>query len=242
MPAGKAGLRNLRPIIFMKIKDFISILKDSPKKGTVFNPWYDVDEENDIGPEAPGIRRSQLEAYLKERIGTAKYILMGEALGYQGGHFSGIAMTSERILLGYQKERGVIPKDVFSSIEPKRTSRPEVRPKGFSEPTATIVWECLLNMGVPATEFVIWNTFAWHPFNPKKGILSNRRPADDELEEGMTVLKSFLKLFPEAEVIAVGKVAEGELKAMGVDCLPVRHPANGGVPEFRRQVSIVVKK
>ena len=223
------------------VQKFLALLKEAPK-GTVFNPWHEVDREYDLGPEAPAIRRDQLAAYLSERLGKACYILMGEALGYQGGHFTGIAMTSERILLGHQREKGIDPESVFSTIAPRRTSRPDIREGGFSEPTATIVWECLLKLGVDPRAFVIWNTFAWHPFSLQKGALSNRRPTDEELTAGLPVLKTFLSLFPGSSVIAVGKVAEKELQALGIECLEVRHPANGGAGKFRRQVAAIVEK
>lgn len=219
---------------------FISLLKDFPSFPNVFNPWRDIDPENDLGPESPGIRREQLKAYLSERIGKAKYILMGEALGYQGGHFSGIAMTSERIILGCQKEKGIGPEDVFISIPPKRTSRPEIKADGFTEPTATIVWGALLKEGLDPREFVIWNSFAWHPYNPSKGLLSNRRPLEEELNEGETVLRQFLSLFPDSIVIAVGKVAGERLKALDIDFVEVRHPANGGAGKFRQQLGEIL--
>ncbi|MDH3973897.1 MAG: uracil-DNA glycosylase [Deltaproteobacteria bacterium] len=218
---------------------FINLLKDFSSPG-VFNPWNDVDAENDISGESPLIRTGHLHAYLTERTGKAKYILMGEAIGYQGGHFSGIAMTSERILLGHMKGKGIGAEDVFTSISPRRTSRESVRPNGFTEPTASIVWGSLLNMGVAPADFVIWNTFAWHPYNPAKGMLSNRKPTDDELASGIPVLKAFLSVFPEAKVIAVGKVAEKELESLAIDCLEVRHPANGGAGKFRQQIGKIV--
>jgi hypothetical protein len=48
------------------IGDFLRFLKSSPS-GAVFNPWWQVDEQNDIGPDAPAIRRKQLPAYLQQR-------------------------------------------------------------------------------------------------------------------------------------------------------------------------------
>ncbi len=94
------------------IEEFISSLKHSPEG--LFNPWYQRDEEHDDIPEAPEIRRNQLKTYLSERVGKAKFLFIAEALGYQGGHFTGIAMTSERILLGHQELKyGVKPEHVF---------------------------------------------------------------------------------------------------------------------------------
>jgi hypothetical protein len=70
-----------------EIDDFLRLLKKS-SSGAVFNPWWEVDEQNDIGRHAPVIRRRQLRAYLQERLGSAKVAVIGEALGYRGGHFS----------------------------------------------------------------------------------------------------------------------------------------------------------
>ena len=80
------------------IESFVRLLKQSPP-GAVFNPWWQVDKQNDIGGNAPLIRRHHLRAYLRKRLGKAKVVVIAEALGYRGGHFSGIPMTSERILL-----------------------------------------------------------------------------------------------------------------------------------------------
>src|SRR5881394_2574257 len=125
------------------VEKFVQLLKKSPG-GAVFNPWWQVDKQNDVGCNAPAIRRKQLTAYFRKRLGKVKLVVIGEALGYRGGHFSGIPMTSERILLGKKKRSGVELEHVFSSIKPRRTSKPEKCPDGFSEPTATIVWSTLL--------------------------------------------------------------------------------------------------
>src|SRR5437762_9859731 len=119
------------------VEKFIRLLKKSPS-GAVFNPWWQVDAENDIGQNAPGIRRKQLRAYLCERLGKARLAVIGEALGYRGGHFTGIPMTSERILLGRNKEVEIEATRFFQTITPPRTSKPKKCRDGFSEPTATI--------------------------------------------------------------------------------------------------------
>src|SRR6266446_9270483 len=101
-----------------EIDEFLRLLKGSPSHA-VFNPWWEVDEQNDIGQNAPPIRRRQLRAYLQKRVGQANVAVIGEAVGYRGGHFSGIPMTSERLLLGRNEEFQLKPGDFFS-INPRR--------------------------------------------------------------------------------------------------------------------------
>lgn len=219
------------------VKEFINCLSRTPEEN-LFNPWYDHDRMHDLVKEAPEIRRRQFRTYLEERVGKAKYLFIAEALGYQGGHFTGIAMTSERILLGYQnKKYGVQPHHVFSGVEPARTSRPEVNLKGMSEPTATIMWGSLIELGIDPYEVVLWNAVPWHPYNPERGMLSNRTPTQREMDAGFRLLKPFLAMFAEAQPVAVGRKCEQTLDRLGIDHIQVRHPANGGAPEFRRQVT-----
>jgi len=222
------------------IERFIRLLKQSPP-GAVFNPWWQVDKQNDIGRNAPLIRRKHLRAYLRKRLGKAKVVVIGEALGYRGGHFSGIPMTSERILLGEKENVGIKPDHVFSSFKARRTSKPDQCPDGFSEPTATIVWSLLLKLGRKPEEFVLWNAFPWHSFNPHHGLLSNRTPRKSERPAGLSVLKAFLDLFPYEEIIALGNVAAWQLKELNVECHRVRHPASGGARLFRQGIRTVMK-
>jgi hypothetical protein len=217
------------------IERFIRLLKQSPS-GPIFNPWWQVDKQNDVGRNAPAIRRKQLAAYLRRRSGKVKLVVIGEALGYQGGHFSGIPMTSERILLGRKRDDGIEPEKVFSSIKPRRTSKPEKCLDGFSEPTATIVWSRLLRLGLKPDEFVLWNAFPWHPFNPRHGILSNRMPNKSERTAGLPVLKAFLGCFTCDQVVALGKIAAAQLQQLGVNSRYVRHPS-GGAKLFRQQIA-----
>ena len=216
------------------IPKFIQSLERTPHG--LFNPWYHRDAANDLSAEAPNIRRRQLEAYLTERLGRAKYLFIAEALGYQGGHFTGMAMTSERILLGYQEEKyGVKPEHVFRSVSHQRTSKPDLIEKGMSEPTATMMWGALIELGINPFDVVLWNAVPWHPY--KKGnYLSNRTPRTNEMEAGLKHLTSFISLFEGAKVIAVGRKCEQSLSELGISHIGVRHPANGGAPKFREQV------
>ncbi len=232
----KLGIRSLPKFMSTQsVEQFIRMLKKSPS-GAVFNPWWQVDKENDIARNAPRVRRRQLRAYLCERLGKARLALIGEALGYRGGHFSGIPMTSERILLGKKKDDGIEPTQVFSSITPHRTSKPKKCPEGFSEPTATIVWSTLLKLGLSPEQFVLWNAFPWHSFDLRLGILSNRMPTKSERSTGLPVLKAFLDLFPCDEIVALGNVAASQLKELNADMHRVRHPASGGAKLFRQQI------
>jgi hypothetical protein len=225
------------------IDSLLNLLKNTPD-GPFFNPWYQNDPEHDINGKSPRIRKKQLAQYLKERLDTAKYLFIAEALGYQGGHFTGIAMTSERILLGHHKPVHGIPADgAFQSIEAQRTSKPEVNEKGMSEPTATIMWKAIYQLGIDPYETVLWNALPWHPYDPDDGLLSNRTPTDHELEQGYPSLKAFLELFSEGQIIAVGRKCEQSLDAFGItNYTPVRHPANGGAPKFRRQMKELIKR
>jgi hypothetical protein len=201
----------------------------------VFNPWGEKDVRHDLDDSGAQVRRRQLLAYLRERIGTADTLLLAEAIGYQGGHFSGIPMTSERLLLGGLRHKGIIPEMVFRGLEPRRTSRPELRPNGFTEPTATIVWGFVAEQELDPRSLVLWNAFPWHPFQPAKGLLSNRTPKDDELRAGQIALENLLAIGRFRRLVAVGEKSAALLSQLGIAAVKVRHPANGGAGLFRRQ-------
>ena len=219
------------------VENFIKTLKNAPASHPVFNPWYDVDPENDHTSNGPKIRRKHLQFYLEQRITSARFLLIAEAVGYQGAHFSGIAMTSERILLGHLTHKNIHPSHVFKRHDPQRTSRPEKSLHGFTEPTATIVWGNLLDFGINPYEFVLWNAVPWHPYQLQhpKGMLTNRTPTSAELEYSQPFLHAFLELFPNCHLLAIGKKCAFMLKSLQIDCHSVRHPANGGATQFRDQ-------
>jgi hypothetical protein len=133
------------------------------------------------------------------------------------------------------------PLQIVSSIEPRRTSKASVCPDGFSEPTATIVWGTLLKAGVRPDEFVLWNAFPWHSFDPHQGLLSNRTPNKLEQLRGRPAMNAFLQLFPCEQIVALGKIAVAQLERLGVSAHCVRHPASGGAKLFRQQIARIVR-
>ena len=222
---------------------FLDALRSFPALPGVFNPWRDIDPMHDIGAESPVTRAEQLQRYLTERVGHARIILCAEALGYQGGHFSGIAMTSERILMGHHVTKGVLPADVFNGLA-RRTSKvtPKTPAKGATEPTATVVWGALKTAGIDTRDVVLWNAFALHPMKGPGRWLTNRRPTSTELRLGKPLLEHFLAMFPNAKTIAVGDVSETVLGDLDVAIAgKVRHPAKGGAAKFRQGVAELLR-
>lgn len=189
----------------------------------VANPYRDESPELDI-PGAAKQRRRNLEAYL-ERVGRPRLVLVGEALGFRGGRFSGIAFTSERQLAGPAERR--LP---WASSPPFRpTSR---NPALWLEPSGTVVWGAL---GGEAAGVLLWNAFPWHPWGAR-GPLSNRTPERGLLLGGLPVLERLLEEVGEARLLAVGRTAQAALAELGVEAEGLRHPAHGGAEVFRQQL------
>ena len=208
----------------------------------VFNPWGENDPQHDQCSQGPQIRRAQLQQYLLERIGRAKLLLVAEAIGYQGGHFSGIPMTSERLLLGGLTNKGILPEHVFTGLAPQRTSKESVRRDGFTEPTATIVWGFFAENGFDSRSFVLWNAFPWHPYKIGEGLLTNRTPTDEELGAGHKMLKRMIALGNFPRIVAIGKKSAAQMAELGISASEVRHPANGGAGLFRRQMAELISE
>lgn len=193
--------------------------------GDIFNPWEDRDESTDLTADAPRARQQRLAAHLDV---AARYVLIGEAAGYQGCKVSGIAFTSERLIL-----EGAIPRIDAPA------GRLSARLRPWSEPSATTVWKTLHRLGM-AGHTVLWNAYPWHPHKP--GVLhSNRTPTRTERQAGVPVLHAFLALFPRARVFAVGRNAEASLRELGIQATLLRHPSMGGAMEFSSQLARAVR-
>ena len=81
------------------IERFIRLLKKSPS-GAVFNPWWQIDDENDIDPHSPGIRRKHLAVYFRERFGNARLArnLFESAVACQASRIVALSSPSDRQL------------------------------------------------------------------------------------------------------------------------------------------------
>lgn len=196
----------------------------------VANPYRDEIATLDR-PGASARRRRNLEAYL-EAVGRVRLLLVGEALGYRGGRFSGIAFTSERQLAGPPAVR--LP---WAHEALKATSR---HPALWSEPSGTIVWRAL---GGRAEGVLLWNAFPWHPYrrggrragegDPR---LANRTPEASLVRRHLSVLDHVLGWAQPERVAAVGKVATGALRNLEIEARSLRHPARGGARLFAAQL------
>ncbi|MBS5189635.1 MAG: uracil-DNA glycosylase [Veillonella sp.] len=90
----------------------------------VHNPLGEVNTALEIvrsGFDAAQVRRNNLMAYLLPRLGRSKIFMVAEAVGYQGGRFSGIAITCERMLLDKHK---TIRAHQITPVTLQRTSSP----------------------------------------------------------------------------------------------------------------------
>lgn len=208
----------MKPILPVRARSLADRLVQSLPYGLpgLFNPWRDVCEE-DIGGNGPEAKLLRLAAHLSCE---PKVIAFGEAAGYQGKRHSGLAFTSERLLLN-----GAIPR------VPAPGGRLTTRHLPYSEPSATIVWKTLYRLGL-AEQTVLWNALPLHPHRPGE-FRSNRTPTSEELAFGREAARLMLEAFPKARIVAIGKKSAELLAAMGVQsAATVRHPANGGATEF----------
>jgi uracil-DNA glycosylase len=206
----------------------------------VFNPWHDIDPL-DLSYTPARDRTRRLDAHFN--VG-AKYLLIGEAPGYRGCHFSGVPFTSEKQLIEGAIPRLECPNEVLSGCAVRaqhqlNRRRLTSRPLPWSEASATVIWSTLRELKI-AYRTVMWNAFAFHPHLPGNPM-SNRTPTRDELLCGMDILAMVVEAFPDAKRIAVGKTAARTLKGLNFHIdHEVRHPSMGGANQFRAQMRELV--
>lgn len=190
----------------------------------LFNPWKErCRDDTDLnGPEQ---RQERLAQHLDC---SATLILCGEAPGHFGCRISGLAFTSEEQLLASAVPRVTRPSGRISTM---------LAP--LSEDSATIVWRELYRLGI-AEQVVLWNALQLHP-HESHSPFTNRTPSRAELAHGQAAIHLLREAFPDAKVVAIGKKAEGVLKAAGiVPTANVRHPARGGGPLFSAGLAALI--
>ncbi len=205
--------------------EFFRLLKRH-RADNVFNPWSDRNATDDLPGNGPQARCRRLQAHLS--IQPAR-LLIGEASGYQGCRVTGIPFTSERLI-----GQGAIPR-----LADER-ARLSTRRIPWSEPSATIVWSTLQDLGI-AESTVLWNAFPWHP-HIAGAAHSNRTPSVTECAQGLPVLQALLAAFPGARIFAVGRQAERALAAIGREAHGLRHPAMGGASKFRHALKDAITR
>jgi len=185
--------------------------------GATFNQFREAGPD-DV-PDAPAIRLANLRHYLEER-GDAAVVAVGEAAGYQGMRWSGIAFTSERDLARW-------------GLPYRPTSRN--RKGGWSEPSGTIVHRLLAELR-EERRVILWNTVPTHPHLPDQP-LSNRRPTHQEVAAGLVYGQRLIEILLPLRIVAVGRVAA---KALRERAIYVRHPAQSGARQFAIQMTVVL--
>lgn len=182
------------------------------------------------GSPANLIRQENLRLYLQQmQVLEPKILLVGEAPGYRGCRFTGVPFSSEFILLQGLDEIGL-----FGAL--RGYQKTDECQQVWKEATATILWQVLMQLQVIP---LLWNAFPFHPFQ-ENCPLSNRTPTSQELKVGRIFLTGIIELFQPPMIVALGNQAERTLKQMGIICLKVRHPANGGKQRFREGLETIL--
>jgi hypothetical protein len=176
--------------------------------GATFNQYAESGGD-DAGPRAPLIRRENLRRHLHAHAG-APVVAVAEAAGWRGARYSGLVLLCERQLA---------PDGPYL-----RSSR---HPRGWSEPSATIVQSALAAGGWTGS-VLLWNLVPTHPAGAVAH--SNRSPSRAELDAGAGLLARLLEAVRPRHVVAIGRLAAA---ALGDGVPRVRHPANGGATACR---------
>ena len=198
-------------------------LYDAPAGDRLFNPYQDTDAHD--GPDAPAVRRANLEAALDAVAAAAPargpdVLVVAEAPGPWGCRFSGVPFTNERQLL-----------DPAFPIDGRPTSARFVDGgEPVNEYSGSIYWDAMLpHWG----RFWTWNAVPLHPHRAGQP-LTIRTPGAREVRRWHGLLAETVRVLRPAAVVAVGRKAEGALEAVGAGPVYVRHPSQGGATLFRQ--------
>ncbi|MEQ8675865.1 MAG: uracil-DNA glycosylase [Aggregatilineales bacterium] len=205
------------------LHDFVHDLAITPAPADSFNQYGYNHVTNEV-------RRANLTRYLQQmRSRQPVLMLVAEAPGYRGARLTGVPFSSRYLI-----QNGV---GTLFGTENGYQVPDDIENNAWKEATATIVWDTIHQLSPPPLN---WNSYPFHPHQPGKP-LTNRKPRKAELDIGQHFLKRLVSLFEIERIIAVGNTAEGTLKAMGISCEKVRHPAQGGKNDFVAGIKRLIK-
>jgi uracil-DNA glycosylase len=194
---------------------FVERLASTPAGPNSANFYDATDEQN-------AIRRRNLARYLRQLADRRpRVLLVGEAPGYRGMRMTGVPFTNTAILRAGIPHFDLLGEDNGYEI-------PVVPPGVAPEPTATVMWQTLVELDfLPA----LWSAFPLHPHRPGEP-LSNRTPTAREAAEWAWSWQALQETLGIDRVIAVGNIASASLARLGLAVPRVRHPAHGGKVKF----------
>ena len=197
------------------IESFIASLAATTPSTTAFNPY-------DALTGSGAVCRSNLSLYLQELLDRQIGImLLGEAPGYQGCRLTGIPFTSEHILLNGVPSLGMLG-------EENGYRRSTTGDRLCKEPSGTIVWQTLARLDFLP---LLWPAFPFHPHKPGNPR-SNRPPTVAEVRFGRPIWQQLVETMRIEQIVAIGNVAHRSLAAGGIEAEKIRHPSQGGKPQF----------
>ena len=83
----------------------------------------------------------------------------------------------------------------------------------------------------------MWNAFAYNIHTKLDKWFEN--PKDEELHVNKYILVAFLKLYPNAKIVAVGATAKKAMDILGIENVEsIRHPSNDCYKQFPEQIAI----
>lgn len=201
------------------LQHFVHMLASVPAQSNVLNQYaYDVD--------ANDVRRANLLLYLQQmKALDPSVLLVGEAAGYKGTRQSGIPLVSEHIML-----EGIPGVRLLGRHHGYRKTD-EFPGHIWRSQTTTALWGVLREVRhVP----LLWDAFPFHPYR-QENQSKNRTPTTAELMSAQPFLRELLATFNVRVVVAMGNKAKESLSQMGIESEKVRHPAQGGKAQFRRE-------
>ena len=190
------------------IEKLLSKLASFPHSDTVGNPYVEQYAVDNL--------RYYFEYMLNQR--GKRILLVGEAPGYKGCRITGIPFTSGRVVCEVQHPMLIDLKD--------KIHLPSVE----AESTATIVWKYLA--GINKTP-LFWNSFPFHP-HPEGISNKNRPPTNEEVIFGAEILSEIHQIYKPDFVAGIGHKGVSALERIlpNQEIQYIRHPSNGGKPQF----------